>query len=173
MSRKRIGSLFVDRGLLSEADTDRVAEYAERSGQRFGDAALEMGLVKRDDLVDLFGNSDAEFFYLDTRYFPETTKFLLTPEEMVRYGALALGTKKHSGLFRSGHSVNIGMLNPADTAALKAVEKLVKERSEAVGIKVFLVLADQFLDALKTVYGKTEDSFNGPVQETLALYLDR
>jgi hypothetical protein len=172
-ARKRIGTLFVEKGLLNESDTDRIAEYAERSGRRFGDAAQELGLVKREDLVALFGKSDADFFYLDSRYFPETTKNLLSPDEILRFGALPLGSKKSTKLFRSGTIVNVGMLDPSDTSAIKAMEAIFRSRGNALGIKVFLILADQFLDALDRVYGQKEEDFQGkPLQETLALYLD-
>jgi hypothetical protein len=78
---------------------------------------------------------------------------------MLKLGVLALGLKKSFGLFRQGKYLNIGLLDPSNLNNLKEIEAIALERlkkENVLGIKVFLVLSDQFLDVLREVYGKEE-----------------
>ena len=73
---------------------------------------------------------------------------------MIRWGALPLGFKKEYGLFRrGGQTLNVGLLDPGRRDALADIEKAVRAQIPGQRSKVFLVLADQFLDVLDKVYG--------------------
>src|SRR5437016_1950751 len=46
----RIGSILAEEGKLGAADIERVMELQQKNGLRFGDAALRLGLITKDDL---------------------------------------------------------------------------------------------------------------------------
>lgn len=48
--QQSIGSILVDDGTLSQADAERVVQRQKQGGMRFGDAAMELGLVSPEDL---------------------------------------------------------------------------------------------------------------------------
>lgn len=47
---RNIGSILIEEGKLSEADTRRVADLQRAEGLRFGEAAIWLGLITEDDL---------------------------------------------------------------------------------------------------------------------------
>src|SRR5262249_50447100 len=49
--RRRIGNILVQKGLLKESDVDRVKAVAKSSGLKFGEAAVKLGLVKREQVA--------------------------------------------------------------------------------------------------------------------------
>lgn len=179
--RKRIGEFLVEKGVLNPGQVDQVVEYAQRNGLRFGRAAVEMGLITDAQLIRIFGpRYTIDFFHLDPRYFPEATRDLLTPEQMIQYGAVPLGFKTGYRLFRSHKMLNMGFLNPARTEAITEVERAAKARlgeNSFRGLKIFLVLSDQFLDVLEKVYGVSEADIRSRdasrVDDTLQMFLEK
>jgi hypothetical protein len=141
---------------------DEILDLAHKTGQSFGEAGLALGLLSREDMIRVFGPGfEIDFFYLDPRFFPQATAGALTVEEILHFGALPLGFKKKSGFLAKERFLNVGFLDPANKATVSAVEALVAGRlrgENVVGIKIFLLLADQFLNVLREVYGK-ERSF--------------
>ncbi|MGE0616347.1 MAG: hypothetical protein AB7P04_11970 [Bacteriovoracia bacterium] len=179
--KKRIGEFFIEKGLIRPDQLDSVLKYSQQSGLRFGEAAREMGLITTRDMVKLFGpNYAIDFFNLDTRYFPEVTKTLFTTEEMAKLGVLPLGFKTRYRFFRRSKVLNVGLLTPADKATAHAVEKMAKERlgkeNSISGLKIYLILADQFIDVLGLVYGVPESTLAklgaGNLNPTLAVFVD-
>lgn len=177
MSHKRVGSYFIEKGLINDAELAQILEHSKKTGLRFGDAARDLEIIQTSDLIKVFGKSfETEFFYLDPTYFPAATKEVFTLPEMVRLGVLALGLKKSYGLFRQGKYLNIGLLDPSNLNNLKEIEAIALDRlknENVLGIKVFLVLSDQFLDVLREVYGKDESEISGHtgVDKVLSQYL--
>ena len=47
---RRIGSILADQGKLGVRDIERVLELQQRQGSRFGEAALRVGLITKEDL---------------------------------------------------------------------------------------------------------------------------
>ncbi len=45
-----IGRLLLDAGKISPADAEKIIRHQRQSGQRFGEAALQLGLVKPEDI---------------------------------------------------------------------------------------------------------------------------
>lgn len=179
MSGKRIGDFLVERGILTRADVEQIAEYGKREGRRFGEAGMELGLLSEEQLVRLFGkNFRVNFFNLDPRFFPRQTNALLSVDTIIRHGVLPLGFKRGGySLFRASRTFNLGMLDPASRESQKTAEEEVRKNGENFQrTQVFLVLADQFLDVLSSVFDvKMKDLLQRPpesVDGTLALSLD-
>jgi chain length determinant protein tyrosine kinase EpsG len=47
---RSIGAILVDSGRLRESDIDKIQGLAERTGQRFGEAAIELKLITRQEI---------------------------------------------------------------------------------------------------------------------------
>jgi hypothetical protein len=157
---KRIGEFLIERKLLTPSQRSEILAYSREHGLRFGDAALELGLLKRSELIQLFGPSfRTNFFYLDPLRFPVQTADLLTAEEIAEWGVLPLGSKTGWGFFRSRRQVNLGCVDPRETSLHEKAMTRILERAHARSFsiqrdpKIYLVLADQVLKVLKQVYG--------------------
>lgn len=155
--RLRIGEFLVEKGVLTRQDVETILRYARTSGLRFGEAGIEMGLIKREALIRVFGPSyKTDFFHLNPAYFPQVTKDLFPVDVILRHGVLPLAHKtERRFIFGTRKRLNVGMLDPASKEALAAVEKLTAGQFD--GIKIFLVLADQFLEVVRQVYGVSPD----------------
>ncbi len=179
MDKKRIGDYFLEKGILSEHDKNHILKIAHQTGKSFGEAGLDLGLIKREDMVKVFGPSfEIDFFYLDAKYFPLVTKHALELPEILRFGTLPLGLKKREGFLSKGKLLNIGFLNPSNHQNVKEVEKIVRQKLHAhqvTDIKIYLILADQFLHIVRDVYGLDLQSANSDFEfdEVLKLFLDR
>lgn len=169
----------MERGILTPEERKHVLEYAHQTGKSFGEAGLELGLITHEEMVRVFGPSfEIDFFYLDSRYFPAATKGALTPEEILRYGALPLGYKKKSGFLSKKKAINVGFLDPGNEAQVGAVRELLLNRLGSEGVtevKTFLVLSDQYVDVLRDNFGKDRTALRGldpaALDPVLALYL--
>lgn len=177
MSQKRVGNYFLEKGLITPTELEHILDHSKKTGLRFGDAAKDLGIVQTSDLIKVFGPSwETEFFYLDPTFFPQSTKDVFQVPEILKFGVLPLGLKKSFGLFKRGKFLNIGVLNPGDLQNIKNIEHLAKKRLEKenlLGVKIFLVLSDQFLDVLREIYGKSESDIlaEAGVDQVLAHYL--
>lgn len=157
----RIGEFLVEKGLLDEKKVQRILEHSRITGLRFGDAALQLGEITREQMIQVFGpNFRINFFNLDPHYFPKETADLLTVDEIIEMGALPLGVKTETSFFRSRRCLNLGLLDPSRADVVRRAFALAKSRKgefiDGAGLrepKVFLVLADQFLTVLRSVYG--------------------
>lgn len=182
MPTKRIGEFLVEKGILSLAEVDQILNYSRKNGLRFGEAALELGFLTPEKLIRVLGpDYRINFFYLHPDRFPKDTLKLFTVDEVLRYGVLPLGFKKKFRWFRRPTELlNIGLLNPGNPKRLDELDEIVRSRIKGdkyQRIQVFLILADQFLGVLRSVYGlKVEDLESKPESEldpTLTLFLQK
>lgn len=166
----KIGQFLVEKGVLHPEQVQEVLSYSGRTGMRFGEAALELKLLTREQLVDVFGPGfQTAFFHLDTDYFPAQTRDLITLSEALQYGVLPLGYKTEAHLLKRHKVLNLGFLDPSKTEQVKKVESLVLPRAakETQGIKIFLVLADQFLTVLRDHYGLSDGALQSVPSDAL------
>lgn len=47
---RRIGDILLDAGLVDAKAIDRILAHAQRKGQKFGEAAVQLGILRRDEL---------------------------------------------------------------------------------------------------------------------------
>jgi hypothetical protein len=150
---------------------------------------VDLGILTRDQLFRVFGPSnETDFFALDPLYYPEVTRGLFTAEEMLQYGLLPIGVGTEPGFFKSRKVLNLGLLDPSREDALGFAEirlNELKQRQDPShrkvlegiqGIKVFLVLTEQFLGILHAVYQVGEETVRGrdaaSLDPTIVMYLD-
>lgn len=183
-----MGEYLVERGLLTSVQVETILEHGRKSKLRFGEAAVDLGILTKDQLFRVFGPSNGtDFFSLDPLYYPEVTRGIFTPESMLKYGLLPLGAGKESGFLKSRKVLNVGLLDPAREDAIAFAEMRVAELKQQEsshrkvlegiqGIKVFLILADQFLGILHTIYQVEEETVRGrdaaSLDPTIVMYLD-
>jgi hypothetical protein len=187
--RKRVGEYLVERGLLTIAQVDRIVEHGRKSKLRFGDSAVDLGILTRDQLFRVFGPSNtADFFALDPLFYPESTKGLFIAEEMLKYGILPIGVGTEPGFLKTRKVLNLGLLDPERRDSVAFAEMRLSEvqqlpdhphRKILNGIqatKVFLILSDQFLGILHSVYGVREENVRSKdaasLDPTIVMYLD-
>ncbi len=158
---KRIGEFLVELGVLTEKQVTEVLRHAKATGLRFGEAAVHLGMLRTETAVPALDVSyDIDFFHLNPRYFPAITRELLPKETVLKYGMLPLGFKNHPGLLRQRKFLNLGFLDPTQKEKVQEGEKAARTAAgeSCSGTKVYLVLADEFLDVLSSVYGVSEES---------------
>jgi hypothetical protein len=178
--RKRIGDIFVEKGLISNDQLAQALDVAKTSGIRLGDAAVQLGFIKPKTLQKMFGNSNKEdFFYLDVNFFPAITQDLFDAPTMLRHGVLPLGFKTEMRFFRTKKLLNLGLLTP-DSAEerlpeLKALAQSKLGADSFQDVKIYVVLADQFLDVLARKYSFPESKIREgdfELDESLIVHFD-
>jgi len=179
--QKRIGEFLLEKGVITEQQLRDIVKYSQKTGMRMGDAGMAMGIISRERLIEIFGpNHQIDFFHLDTAYFPTTTRELISTEEMIQWGALPLGFKTEYRMFRGRKILNIGLLDPGRADAIVGIETTARQKlgSHAVhGLKVFLILPDQFVRILEAIYQiprqQLSDRHSSRLDATLSRYLQR
>jgi hypothetical protein len=178
--RKRIGEFLVEKGVLTPTQVELILKHGHETGLRFGEAAMDLGVLTREQMIDVFGPSFAvDFFHVDAEYFPKITQDLLPVETMVRLGVLPLGFKTEKKWFRTRRLLNLGVLDPERKEAAGEALRAAAAKpgvGEVQGTKVFLVLADQFLQVLARVYQVDEARLRAmdpaAVDPTLMMFLE-
>ena len=172
----RIGEFLVQKGVLTAPQVEQILEHGKRQHLLFGEAGIDLGLLSEQKLVDVFGkNYRVDFFHVDPRYFPQETKSVFTVEDIVRWGALPLGSKTDYGLFRKGKILNIGMLDPGRQDAKLEISAAQEGGKQYTQLKFFLILADQFLGILQSVYGVDPEALRkekSGIDKTLAMFIE-
>jgi len=174
---KRIGEFLVEKKVLSPLQVEQILEYGKRENVRFGEAGVKLGLLDEEALVRVFGkNYRVDFFHLDSRYFPKQTSGYLKLETILRFGVIPLGSGNERGFFKRGKILNLGLLDPGRMDAIETAVSEARAHEEITNHREFLVLADQFLDILQTVYGVNASDLAkrdpGQLDPTLAMFLE-
>jgi len=170
--KKQIGHFLIEKGLVNQDQVIQIRKHSQETNMKFGEAAIDLGILTADQLKALFGeNYLIDFFYLDEFNFPPVTKSFFSNAEILKYGVLALGYKSGVKDKKEIKFLNIGFLSPDDQPMIKEVLQLVKERlpKEPKGsadpdtdehhgqifvkaVDVYLLLPDQFVDVLTRTY---------------------
>lgn len=178
--RKRIGDIFVEKGLITPNQLAQTLDFAKQNGIRLGDAAVKLGFIKPKALIQIFGPSNSEdFFYLDVNFFPVITQGLFDIPTILKYGVLPLGFKTDMKLFKTKKLLNIGLISPEkrDTT-LPELERLAKAKlgpNAFQEFKIYLILAEQLVEVLEKKYAFPEENLraaDGDMDERLILFLD-
>jgi hypothetical protein len=180
----RIGELLVSKKILTPHQVELILDYSRERGLRFGEAGMELGFLSRESFVRLFSpSSDIDLFQLQPKYFPQQTKNLFDVETILRFGVLPLGSRVRGGFFGSRKIINLGFLTPRKTEVVQEVKNRVLSqqrgadgKAEKIDFRVFLILADQFLAVMESVYGFSEERVMGLSQDkldpTLKMFLE-
>lgn len=176
--KKRIGEFLIQKGILTEAQVEEALNYSVQTGLRFGEAAEQLGFLDQATLEKTFGQSyKTDFFYIDVEVFPTDSKDLFTIDEMIEHGVVALGISAGQTLFKKNkRTLNLGFLNPQNADRVAKVEALIRSKGIPFdAFKSYLVLVDQFVEVLTTIYQVKEETISKrepqKIEESLQLYL--
>ena len=178
--RKRIGDIFVEKGLINQSQLDEAVSYSQQNSIRLGDACVKLGFIKPETLLNIFGKSNkVDFFYLDVAHYPTVTQNLFDIPTLIKYGVLPLGFKTQMKLFKTKRQLNLGLISPEKPeASLLELENLARAKlgPEAFHeLKIYLILAEQLVGVLEKKYNIPEAklrAFEGEMDERLILFLD-
>ena len=181
----RIGEFLVSKKILTPNQVELILEYSHERGLRFGEAGMELGFLSRESFVRLFSPSpDVDLFQLYPQYFPKETKNLLNIDSILRYGVLPLGSRIRGSWFGSRKIINLGFLSPRKPQIVQEVKNLILAQPsdiEKIDFRIFVILADQFLNVLESVYQINENQIltiakdptkHTEIDSTLRLFLE-
>jgi len=84
-SRKKLGEILVGWGVLTTEQADKAAQTATAQGKRLGDALVEMGLAKEDQVCKALANQfGMEFVDLSASGAADKVDMKLVPEDLVK-----------------------------------------------------------------------------------------
>lgn len=159
MEKKRIGEFLVERGVIEPSQVTQILNHSEKSGLRFIKAGLELDILDRNKLIQAFApNTKAKWFNVDPKHLTQAPKNIISPQNMVRFGAVPLGFKKEQRFLRASRRKHLvlGLLDPINEK--QALEYFRSELSDP-GLKrdldravSYLVLVDQFLELLESTF---------------------
>ena len=173
----KIGEYFLERGILTAVKVEEILDLSGRTGLRFGESAVKLQFLTREKIIQAFDpKSKSDLFSLDPKYYAQIDLKVLTPKDMIKYGAVLLGMKNGGGFFSRKKILNIGLLEPKQAEALKEVEAIARNKlgnGAFEKTKVFLIFADQLLEVLRSVYGVQESEIRSmqDVHRVLSMFV--
>ena len=152
--KNRIAAQLVTLGLLTAEEVALIKQHSKSTGLRFAEAAINLGFFRDSAMLSSpESTSRINVFHLNPDFYPEETKHLLSIDDILRFGVLPLGFKTSSGLFRKRRDLNLGILDPTQKHVPMEIEKKVREKfPDLTGVRCYLVLVEQFLSVLHSVY---------------------
>src|SRR5215510_2875775 len=84
-SRKKLGEILVGWGVITQDQADKATNLAKGSGKRIGDALIEAGFAKEDQVYKALANQyGMEFVDLSANGMAEKIDLKLIPEDLVK-----------------------------------------------------------------------------------------
>lgn len=154
MHRKRIGDYLVEKGLIDPESIQPILKYCEEKKMKFGEAAIELGLLSQDDLkIALSYPYKKELLIrLDVHFFPVETRSLLSTKEVIEWGILPLGFKHKRGLFRTKKILNIVCVgSEKQEERKKFIDQKLKELN-LEEVQYFFALPHEFSSIVQRYY---------------------
>jgi type II secretory ATPase GspE/PulE/Tfp pilus assembly ATPase PilB-like protein len=138
---RTLGSILFDSRLIGEADIERALEEQKRSGVRFGDALVKLGLVSREDVNwGLAHQFNIPFVRIQNELI-DMEAVRITPEETARRRMLL-------PYLLIGDELTVVVEDPTDRRAIAELEAITGKR-----VIVGVGLPEQIEAALDVVYG--------------------
>jgi type IV pilus assembly protein PilB len=121
MTETRLGSVLVQRGIITEAQLARTIRRHEETGQMLGEALLDLGYVTAEDIARALSEQlGIPFFELGDDFKMEKTEVQLVPESLARRCCLVAIKKDASP------SMTLVMKDPLDVEAIDTVRSLTR-----------------------------------------------
>ncbi len=138
---RTLGSILFDSRMIGQAEIERALDEQKRSGMRFGEALVKLGLVSREDVGwGLSHQLNIPFVRIQNELIdPEAVR--ITPEEMAR---------RHQALpyLLIGDELTIVVEDPTDRRAVAEIAAIAGKR-----VIIGVGLAEEISAALDLVYG--------------------
>ncbi len=155
MSRKKIGDILIEKGLISEAELKSALDEQKKTGHKVGQILVERGLITEDQLLETLSERlkipkiSLESLVIDPRIVS------LVPVEVARrFGLMPV--------FKIGNTLTIAMSDPLNIIAIEELSYLTKcEIKRVVGSH------SEISDAIDQYYS-VADSLHGVIGDTVA-----
>ena len=159
-TKKRLGEILIEGGLLTRAQLEEALPYQKKSGLKLGQFLVREGIVTEVQIVDMVSNQLNLEKYSSEAYQIDTELATVIPADMAfRYQAVPL--KKNHLL------LTIAMIDPMDINAVDAIEVYTNNEVETV------ICTEQDLNQLlSTLYG-TYSGIGGVLEDMEEMQYDK
>ncbi|WP_224981322.1 response regulator [Geomonas agri] len=143
-TRKKLGEIFVERGILSAVTVERLVAYARKKGKRFGTVLEELELVTPDELAQALAQQHGMKYLGDFHHYRYANDLLKMVPARVAMANLIFPLKHQDGKL----AVAIG--DPTLTEVLRSIAE-----EHNVGIVPFVAPRREIMLAIKVHYLKS------------------
>jgi CheY-like chemotaxis protein len=158
-SKKRIGKLLVDAGIISDKTLERALEIQKESGQRLGTLLREMGIVTEEEVAEALAG---QFNLITVTNFAEYP----FPKDLLDLIPAQMALKKMIFPLKShDKTLTIATLDPFDRETFSQLEQI-------TGMQIFLVLStsENIIAAVEKHYPiREKEKMNSQKQKILLI----
>lgn len=139
-----LGSILSASQIITESDINQAVEEQKRSGCRFGEALIKLGLVTQEDIDWALSNQ------LDIPYI-RLKKDLIDPDAIRLVPSFM--ARKHNliPLIRAGNELNIAIADPLNRQAVDEIQ-----HHCGLGVNISVALISEIKTMIDLFYGKAE-----------------
>ena len=123
--KKLLGEFIIEAGLITQDQMHKALEHQKKAGMRIGDALVEMGLIKEEDLIAALGKQ-LGLPHIDLSKYQNKPELVnLIPEKIARrYELIALDKVEDT--------LTIGMVDPLNVFAIDEVQRITRCKVEPI-----------------------------------------
>ncbi len=163
INKGSLGTILTSCNIITERDISAALEEQGRSGSRFGEALITLGIVTQEDIDWALSNQ------LDIPYI--RLKVEMIDPEAVRLVPAAVAKKYNLiPLIKAGDELNIAISDPLDTTAIAAVEQI-----SGCQVSCSVALIREIREMIEACYGSggqeqlgfASSAFSEKVMETI------
>lgn len=154
--RMRLGDLLVHEGILTEQQVEHALQEQRSSGRKLGNVFIDLGYIEEKRLLEFLAHQlNLDLIDLGERRLDANVARLLPEVQARRHRALVLDADKDRAL--------VGMSDPADLAAIDAINSLLAPRE----VDIAVVPESQLFEAFDNLYRRTQEieQFASQLQE--------
>jgi type II secretory ATPase GspE/PulE/Tfp pilus assembly ATPase PilB-like protein len=147
LKKGSLGDILFTSQIIAESDIQTALEEQERSGCRFGEALVNLGVVTQEDIDWALSNQ------LDLPYI-RLKKEMIDPEAIGLVTAGLARTYNFIPLIRAGNELNIAIADPLNRPAVEAIE-----RQTGLSVNISVALIREIREMIDHCYGPdTQDT---------------
>jgi len=159
-SRKKLGEILVEGGLLTQSQLERALPHQKKSNLKLGQFLVREGIVSESQIVDLVSNQLRLEKYRPDKYTLDMDLSNLLPADIAhKYQAAPLR--------KSGLLLTIAMSDPLDINALDAIEVFTNCEVEAI------ICTEQQLNQLHSSLYGTYGGISGVLEDMEDMEIDK
>ena len=144
--KMRLGDLLVHEGIISEQQLSRALAEQKQTGRKLGASLIDLAFLSEEQLLQFLAQQlNVSFLDITKRRIDPKAAQLLPEVHARRLRALVLEDR--------GHSVLLGMSDPADLSILDQIAPLLEPKV----IEIAVVRESQLIEAFNNLYRRTKE----------------
>ena len=144
-----LGDILLTSQIITESDIHTALEEQKRTGHRFGEALVNLGIVTQEDIDWALSNQ------LDIPYI-RLKKEMIDPEAISLIPAGLARTYNFIPLIRAAGELNIAIADPLNRPAVEAIE-----RQTGLSVNISVALIREIREMIDQCYGEDEHDSMG------------